>query len=204
MIGVEELISNRERLKEFERNLFKKCAQDRGLHLHLGCADRMLEGFLNIDNDSMNPAVLKGDIMKLENFNDDTVDTIFCAHSLEHLSHRHVPIALQRWYAIMKQGASLYLAMPDLKLCAQQYINAISEKERNWFRYTIYGFQGRMDGPADSTDFVAGQCHLSGYSMEEMISISLRYNFDIVESYQYEGYGTLSFFIHGTKIGAAI
>jgi predicted SAM-dependent methyltransferase len=199
MIGIEELVFNRERLKEFEKTLFRRCTKDNGLHLHLGCADKMLEGFLNIDSESMNPAVMKGDIMTLENFSPDTVDTIFCAHTLEHLSHRHVPVALSRWYTIMKTGANLYLSMPDLKMCAQQYINATTEKERCWYRYTIYGYQGRMDGPADSVDFIAGQCHLSGYSMEEMIGILLSKRFDVKESYQYEGYGTLSFFIHGVK-----
>lgn len=49
--------------------------------------------------------------LPLEN---DTVDTIYASHLLEHIPHLDVPHVLKHWYKLLKPGGSLILNVPNL------------------------------------------------------------------------------------------
>lgn len=195
----QELIQNRDRLIECEKMLFDRCAHDGGLHIELGSGDRIRPGFVAVDTGATIPGIVNDDIVALTIAKSGSVDTLFSAHSLEHVSHRHVRQALRRWLEVLKPSGDLYLSMPDLRLCAQQYCMARTQMELDWWRYTIYGYQAHMDDPPETEEYVSGQCHLSGYTLTEMEQMLTDIGYEIMTSYNYDGYKTLSFFIHARR-----
>ena len=197
----QEMIANRVRYTQFLEKL-KDLPKDNEAFLHLGCGNKILEKWVNIDKYSKNEKVVKKDIAFLdcpENF----ADGIYSSHSLEHLPIRHARQALKNWYKILKPGASLYLAIPDLEETIKCLLNKnVSFGSRYfWFMHVLFGYQvdeqnlqPTLDSPVDY-----GQFHTCGFT-EELIVYYLREDgYKIEELYKYDGWNTPSIFIKATK-----
>ena len=70
---------------------------EKGIHLHLGCGPHVLEGFINIDKYYKHKQVLQYDMYEIP-FGENTVDTIYSSHALEHLPIRYANAALYNWF----------------------------------------------------------------------------------------------------------
>ena len=194
----EKLIENRDRLIETENRLFDHCKTTAGTYLNLGCGPRILEGFRNIDRYD-EKADVQDDIMLLATIDSDTVDVMFSAHSLQHLPIRYVPRALGRWSEVMKRGGELLLSMPDLDLICQALLSNGEATARQWLKYTLFGYQAPPGSDDSCLQMDEGQFNYSGYAMAEIISLLRGVGIVCDNHYQYDGYSTPSFFVHGIK-----
>ena len=193
---------NRDWLIGAERELFTRVELTPIITaINLGCGSRILAGFKNVDKFYDHPDVIKNDITTLESFEPNSVDLLFSAHSLEHVSLRHVPKTLRRWVEVLKPGGELWISMPDLDTICRQLIETTDSKLREWLKYTIYGWQapqgcaGDYEGPVDP-----GQFHTSGYGQVEFIGMLGPLGIKITSHFSYDGYGTPSFQIIGEKL----
>jgi predicted SAM-dependent methyltransferase len=83
--------------------------------LNLGCYDRKIYGFINIDiREDVSPDIVD-DVFKLNKFENESVDLIYACHVLEHADYIESEKALKRWYKILKPGGVLRLAVPDME-----------------------------------------------------------------------------------------
>ena len=87
--------------------------------LNLGCGNRKIYGFTNVDiNPNVRPDIVD-DIVHLYQFKAKTIDLIYVSHTFEHLDYNECVLAANRWYEVLKDGGILRLAVPDLdKICA--------------------------------------------------------------------------------------
>jgi ubiquinone/menaquinone biosynthesis C-methylase UbiE len=91
------------------------------MQLNLGCYDKKIHGFINVD---IRPEVgpdLVDDAFKLESIEENSVDLIYCSHMLEHLKFPEAKQALRRWYTLLKDGGILRLAVPDMEAVFAHY-----------------------------------------------------------------------------------
>jgi predicted SAM-dependent methyltransferase len=89
--------------------------------LNLGCYDKQLPGFINVDiRADSNPDVVD-DAFKLETFKEKSVDLIYSSHLFEHLNYEQARKALSRWYDVLKPGGVLRIAVPDFEALAKRY-----------------------------------------------------------------------------------
>jgi len=106
--------------------------------LHLGCYDRKIHGFINIDiREDVNPDVVD-DVFKLEKFENNSVDLIYACHILEHATKKDSILVLKRWYEVLKPGGILRLCVPDLQAAFEYYI---CYKDLSVLQTIIYGSQ---------------------------------------------------------------
>ncbi len=90
------------------------------MKLHIGCGKVYLHGWVNIDLFSNTAADLCCDITRIP-YADETFDTIYASHVLEHV-HRHMVLAtLQHWRGLLKVGGVLRLAVPDFEAVCRRY-----------------------------------------------------------------------------------
>ena len=97
----------------------KKTEYPDPLKLHLGCYNRYLPGYINVDVRSDTAADLIDDFRYLTKFDDESVDAIYVCHALEHVSFKESIEVLQTWYRKMKPGGIVYISVPDIMASAK-------------------------------------------------------------------------------------
>jgi len=118
--------------------------------LHLGCGGKYLKGFINVDlypyeetiQDSSRSGCVADvfqDIRYLE-LEDNTVNTIYSSHVLEHFVRWETIEMLKDWYRILKNGGELIVEMPDIYRCIMWLCHPRKEK-RDVARKQFYGNQ---------------------------------------------------------------
>ena len=100
------------------------------IKLHIGCGNKKLHGFTNVDiREDVDPDVVC-DIANLgDKFDGDSVDLIYACHVLEHFPSKeltHYPHTfwkvLSSWYKALKPGGILRLSVPDTEKYCKYYI----------------------------------------------------------------------------------
>ena len=85
------------------------------VRLHLGCGKRKLDGWIHIDQAEFDHIQINGSIGDLSMFEDNSVDQIYSAHSLEYFDAEESLNVLREWHRVMRPGAQLNVAVPDFK-----------------------------------------------------------------------------------------
>lgn len=93
--------------------------------LNLGCGDKFLPGYVNVDvadeRLGVKPDVVC-DIRKLTAFNDNTVDEILSVHTVEHLWRWEVVEVLKEWVRVLRSGGKMILECPNLKSACEEFL----------------------------------------------------------------------------------
>lgn len=85
------------------------------IQLNLGAGQTVIEGFTPIDR------ALGSEVYPLD-YEDGTVDVIRASHVLEHFSHTEVFTVLSHWFAKLKPGGVIQIAVPDFEWIAREYL----------------------------------------------------------------------------------
>ncbi len=105
------------------------------IKLHIGCGEKYLEGYVNIDYPQSEHSVMKvradvyHDIRTLS-YTDNSVDEIRSHHLFEHFERAEAVAILMRWRRWLKQGGKLVIETPDFYGCAAAYASALTQKRR--------------------------------------------------------------------------
>ncbi len=87
------------------------------LKLNLGCGDKLLPGYMNIDvapsRRGARPDVLC-DLRNLETFPDASADEILAVHVIEHFWRWEVEDVLREWVRVLKPGGEMVIECPNL------------------------------------------------------------------------------------------
>jgi predicted SAM-dependent methyltransferase len=89
--------------------------------IHLGCGEKKIEGFLNVDiRPELNPDIID-DISKLNKIENSSVNLIYACHVLEHFGRHEYKNVLKRWYEILSDGGTLRISVPDFEKVVEYY-----------------------------------------------------------------------------------
>jgi hypothetical protein len=104
-------------------------------YLNLGCGSRYHAEWINIDIDPSGEGVIKHDLSQGIPLADASCDAVYHSHLLEHLRQ---PAALQfmrECYRVMKQGAVVRVAVPDLELICRVYLEKLEQALKHDWDY---------------------------------------------------------------------
>jgi len=119
---------------------------ERPLKLHLGCGEKYLEGYVNIDfpegeHTVMKPKVdLTADIRTLS-YPENSVDEIRTHHMFEHFTRAEALKLLARWRSWLNPSGLLVIETPDFATSSRLYLSATSFKRRAQLSRHIIGSQ---------------------------------------------------------------
>ena len=192
----QQMANNRDIVILTERALFNEAILNGNekKYLNLGCGERILNGFINVDKYFKNPNIINFDIFQLP-FEDSTIDAIFCAHVLEHLPIRHSRLAIQEWARVLKQNSGyLYLGIPDVELIFEYYK---IKQDTDLFLITLFGFQTDPENRGEELDYPVnhGHFHTCGFTKATIKEQLEKNGFIIEELYNYDGWGTPSIWV---------
>ena len=114
------------------------------MKLHLGCGERRIEGYLNIDSRLTDAVDIVDDVRFLKRFKEESADIIYVCHVLEHFSRWEHLAALKRWQAILKPGGTLRIAVPDFEKVVAHYLKFGEVRKLSGILY------GRQDYPENN------------------------------------------------------
>lgn len=143
--------------------------------LHLGCGQRRLPGFVNIDHNQGDAVDYPCDISRLP-CPPNSIRRIETYHVIEHIPHRTAPQVLQHWYSILCPGGLLVIECPDFDEDVRQYL--AGNEERLW---SIFGRQR-----------FAGDAHYFGYNRRRLTAALQAAGFTSIEEHQPEDYHALN------------
>lgn len=96
---------------------------NKSIKLHLGCGNRRIPDYINVDiREELNPDVVDN-IYTLEKFQPNSVDVIYNSHVFEHIDRHNRIKVLQRWLDILKPGGILRISVPDFESIVKAYQN---------------------------------------------------------------------------------
>jgi hypothetical protein len=91
-----------------------------------------------------------GDIIKGLPIQSESVDGLYCSHTLEHLSLNDMRIALKNSYKVLKKGGVFRCVLPDIEHIAKSYIDALQKGDKNasiqFMKNTLLGVEQRPRG----------------------------------------------------------
>ena len=107
------------------------------LCLNLGCGNKILPNYLNLDIRKVNPQVLYCDVRNLWFVPDGSVAVIAAEDVFEHISPMYSEKVLEMWISKMKTGGLLYLKVPDLRNHINAYVRGEWDAEK--FSRQLFG-----------------------------------------------------------------
>ncbi len=141
------------------------------LKLHLGCGQRYLKGYVNIDHRKTTATDIVCDIKKLP-FADNSASLIEIYHVVEHLPRNNVSKAFQEWYRVLNEDGKIIIEFPDFDEAVKEYLAGNEKRIDN-----IFGLQ-RFPGDA----------HLFGYNFERVKKMLVNIGFQEITSAEPQDY----------------
>lgn len=137
------------RRKEYFQNYLLRCHKEKApACLHMGCGDRPISGWLNVDVSRLNREVQFVDARKSLPFDSHTFDYIFSEHFIEHVPYAGGVKFFKEAHRVLKKGGVIRTATPDLR-CLIRVLEQRGELEKKyvqWIRDQFY--PGRPALPA--------------------------------------------------------
>jgi predicted SAM-dependent methyltransferase len=116
-------------IRPWQRRRAKQLAAQSPLRLNLGCGTLRLDGWVNIDLVGL-PVDLAWSILTPFPFDDDSVDSIFHEHVLEHIPGYDGFVFLKNCHRVLKPGGIMRIVVPD----ASRYIASYFDPEHRFIR----------------------------------------------------------------------
>lgn len=95
------------------------------MKLNLGCGDKILPGYLNVDvaasRSGKRPDVLC-DLHDLVPFEDGVADEILAVHVVEHFWRWEVVAVLREWVRVLRPGGTMILECPNLESACREFL----------------------------------------------------------------------------------
>ncbi len=145
----------------------------RPLMLNLGCGDKILPEYVNVDvvesRKGMRPDVIC-DLHDLVPFADDSVDEILSVHVVEHFWRWEVFDILREWVRVLKPGGKMVLECPNLQSACETFLAdpVTHSREDQAGRRTMWVFYG---DPAWKDPYMN---HRWGYTVQSLGEIMMR------------------------------
>lgn len=91
------------------------------MKLHIGCGQKILDGYKNVDLLDLPHIDYKTSADDLNMIADNTIDEIYACHILEHFGRHDSPKVLNEWHRVLKKGGTLRVAIPNFEAIVKVY-----------------------------------------------------------------------------------
>jgi len=106
----------------------------KSIKLHLGCQEKYLKGYVNIDLPPEAHTVQKAKVdvyadVRTLSYLSESVDEVRSEHLLEHFSRQEALLLLARWHKWLKMGGRLHVETPDFEESAKKFLNGSIDEQ---------------------------------------------------------------------------
>ncbi|APO93856.1 class I SAM-dependent methyltransferase [Xanthomonas vesicatoria] len=138
------------------------------LKLHVGCASRRLDGYLNIDSRQTEATDHVCDAGAITIAPVGSVVEIYSRHMLEHLDPNDARATLKHWHELLAPAGMLHVIVPDIAFHARQLLGLECSSLEDQNLHAFAGFWGWRDEARGGN---REDAHRWGYTEESLISL---------------------------------
>ncbi len=124
------------------------------LRIELGSGPHGEPGYYHVDAVKVGNVDRESDVRKLDWIDDDAVDALYSAHTVEHFSYTEIDTILKEWCRVLKPSGIIRLKMPDLDFLCRAYVDGIHSTEETMIAL-FGGFSDSPGGP-DGWEKISG------------------------------------------------
>lgn len=124
------------------------------VRIELGSGVHGVEGFYHVDAVEGGNVNKVSDIRKLDWLSNGSVDEIYSAHAVEHISYTEIIQVLKEWHRVLRPGGKITIKMPDLDFMCRAYVEGIHSVEETMICF-YGGFSDTPGGP-DGWEKISG------------------------------------------------
>jgi SAM-dependent methyltransferase len=139
------MIGRLDRSGDYEKlnGLYRLNMESNKVLLHIGCADRYFEGFINSDKYTVSP---KGSSYRLDKvmdiarpwpYDNESVDGIVSMHVLQQLTWRELVIAFREAYRVLKKGGVMRFGCPMIEIVDKDLDYILGWRNINLFSFDL-------------------------------------------------------------------
>lgn len=136
------------------------------LKLDIGSGNgRRDEDYTTVDRHA--DADVKADMWELP-FDDNSVDSIWSSHALEHIPMAKVPPTLKEWHRVLKPGGRAIIQVPNFDYVARYWLTGA---DRSWAEAMVFGIQsdeGQFHKCAFTSSLLKGDCEAAGFEVKRV------------------------------------
>jgi SAM-dependent methyltransferase len=97
---------------------------------------------------------VEGDIRDLEWLSTDSVDELYIAHAVEHISYTQIDPVLREWCRVLKPSGKITIKMPDLAFLCRSLVEGVHSTEE--VMVALYGGFSDTPGGPDGWEKISG------------------------------------------------
>jgi len=113
--------------------------------LHVGCASKKLDGYINIDSRATDATDHVCDAGAITIASSSSVSEIYSRHMLEHLDPHDAISTLTHWYDLLAPSGILHVIVPDITFHALQLLGLTRSTMKDQNIHAYAGFWGWRD-----------------------------------------------------------
>jgi predicted SAM-dependent methyltransferase len=111
--------------------------------LNLGCWDRIIPGFINIESQDIPGVDIVADVKNLKMFEDSTVELIYASHVIAYFDQFEIIDVFAEWKRVLRPGGTLRVSTPNLLSLISIYEMSLSvDKIKGPLYGRMFGSQG--------------------------------------------------------------
>lgn len=114
------------------------------LLLNLGCGNRFLRDWTNVDFISNDIDVLAHNLLQPIPFDDKSFDVVYHSHLLEHFTKSDAESFIEECYRVLRPGGVIRIVVPDLEPIAKNYILALDKVSKSQDPINIADYEWSM------------------------------------------------------------
>jgi predicted SAM-dependent methyltransferase len=137
--------------------------------IHLGCGDKRMPGFINIDTRPTSSTDLVCDMSSLP-FEIDSLKIVYMCHSLEHIPINDIAPLLNSIYSKLIKGGQIYISVPDFTVLSALYLSG-----RAPLSMIVRAIHGGQEYP--------GNTHYMSYDYDLLSTLLTKTGFDNISRY---------------------
>ena len=124
------------------------------LRIELGSGPHGEPGYYHVDAVKVGNVDRESDVRKLDWIDDNAVDDLYSAHTIEHFSYTEIDTILKEWHRVLKPSGIIRLKMPDLDFLCHAYVDGTHSTEE--IMVAMFGGFSDTPGGPDGWEKISG------------------------------------------------
>lgn len=148
-----------------EEIVFETTVNSGQVRIELGSGPHGEPDYFHVDAVKIGNVNKESDVRNLDWLQDNSVDDLYSAHTVEHISYTEIMKVLTEWYRVLKPRGKITIKMPDLDFLCRAYVERVHSTEE--IMIAMFGGFSDYPGGPDGWEKISGNPQWARNTIQE-------------------------------------